>query len=184
MTPAAPEVQVALLTARINERRRTSRTRQDHHGRRGYAAHGQPPSQTAGLPEGQGRRPLPSAPDRQAGSAQARDERKRLTFPQAQAFYLFSTRSAGFQKLKLCRFTRPFVRLRQVLEMASCSELNLAPTLAEQAQAAIQYRSKHEACSTGDQSRSSGATRSVVMETGEIARQAAGAVLVDIDGTA
>ena len=51
----SPEVQVALLTARINELTPHFKTHaKDHHGRRGLL-HGEPSSQAAGLPEGQGR---------------------------------------------------------------------------------------------------------------------------------
>ena len=69
-TPASPEVQVALLTARINELTPHFKTHlKDHHGRRGLLKMVNPPQEPAGLPEEQGRRPLHRA-DPQAGPAQ------------------------------------------------------------------------------------------------------------------
>ena len=76
----SPEVQVALLTARINELTPHFKTHaKDHHGRRGLLKMVNRAQEPAGLPEGQGRRPLHRA-DPQAGSAQVSraDATKRL----------------------------------------------------------------------------------------------------------
>jgi hypothetical protein len=63
----SPEVQVALLTARINELTPHFKTHaKDHHRSPRSAAHGQPPPQAAGLPQVQGRRPL-RGPDPKLG---------------------------------------------------------------------------------------------------------------------
>ena len=76
-TPASPEVQVALLTARINELTPHFKTHaKDHHGRRGLLQMVNRAQEPAGVPEEQGRRPLHRA-DRQAGPAQVRPMRTR-----------------------------------------------------------------------------------------------------------
>ena len=55
----SPEVQVALLTERINELTEHFKTHvKDHHSRRGTAQAGQPAPQPAGLPAQDQRQPL------------------------------------------------------------------------------------------------------------------------------
>ena len=66
----SPEVQVALLTARINELTPHFKTHaKDHHGRRGLLRMVNRRESLLDVPEEQGRRPLHRA-DRQAGPAQ------------------------------------------------------------------------------------------------------------------
>ncbi len=155
----SPEVQVALLTARIEQPTGHFKTHKGSPQPSRSAADGQPPPQPARLPEEEGRRAL-QGPDREAAAcvAKQRIPPRRSDAPRFDLWH----RNTFFTD---CGTTRSSVggKGRPPVHSRTASSRN---THVAKITKTFQY-GKH----------------TVTLETGEIARQAGGAVIVKFDDT-